>query len=590
MPSPLRRPSRSVRVLGKVTGPVRLGNQSTGRLLVPALGRSRVDDETPQSPQGPVPPPRKPNDAGAADPGVDDAAQAEASPAEASPPDPGAAETKASKVTPAGARDADTSPADSGPADTSPADTSAADTSPAETSPAETSPADTSAADSNPADADSPEDGSAEGGPGQAGTGEVGREPGPEPQTRPRALPRRTPGASHAGPASPPRAPARQRRRPRPAPSTAAPAVRPGGAPAARPGSAPATRPGAVPATRPAAGVPARRPTAEPSWGIVLVTTFRLWAKRRLEQPWLRALLVVVLAAIVFCAGALTTMLTRGNPASRATSNTTSETSRGSATGQGTIPGGSGALAAVASARRQAATWVARQVNPDEVIGCDPMMCAALAAADIQANRLLVLSPSLPDPLGSEILLDTATLRSQFGGRLETVYAPVSLAAFGSGVARVEVRFVVPDGARTYLAELARDVAARKAASAEMLRNHSIHASPAARRQLAAGQVDSRLLVMLVALAHNHPVDVIGFAANQDGASPGVPIRSAEIAGAPGPGSTPAVSVPTLRRFLLAQQPPYRPSIIAVTTASRRTVLRVGYPAPSLLGLLGTHG
>jgi hypothetical protein len=46
----------------------------------------------------------------------------------------------------------------------------------------------------------------------------------------------------------------------------------------------------------------------------------------------------------------------------------------------------------------------------------------------------------------------------------------------------------------------------------------------------------------------------------------------------------------TLRSFLSAQQPPYRPSIVAVTTASRRTVLRVGYPAPSLLGLLGTHG
>ena len=43
--------------------------------------------------------------------------------------------------------------------------------------------------------------------------------------------------------------------------------------------------------------------------------------------------------------------------------------------------------------------------------------------------------------------------------------------------------------------------------------------------------------------------------------------------------------------FINAQQPPYRPSaIVAVKTASRRTVLRVEYPAPSLLGLLGPHG
>ena len=328
-------------------------------------------------------------------------------------------------------------------------------------------------------------------------------------------------------------------------------------------------------------------------------TTVQLWAKRRLGKPWLRALLVLVLAGVVFVAGAVTATLTRGSTTSTPGSTTETQgsttsgqanSSSGSATGQGAIPGDGGALAAVASARRQAAAWVAQQVNPDEVIGCDPMMCVALEAAHVQANRLLVLGPSQQDPLGSEILLDTATLRSQFGARLETVYAPVSLAAFGSGAARIEVRFSAPGGARAYRAELARDVAARTAAGTEMLRNHAIHASPAARRQLTAGQVDTRLLVTLVALAHSHPVDIISFGANQSGASPGVPLRSAEIAGAPGPGSTPAVSVLTLRSFLRSQRPPYRPSIFAVTTASRRTVLRVGYQAPSLLGLLGTHG
>jgi hypothetical protein len=95
----------------------------------------------------------------------------------------------------------------------------------------------------------------------------------------------------------------------------------------------------------------------------------------------------------------------------------------------------------------------------------------------------------------------------------------------------------------------------------------------------------------LVTLAASHPVDIISFGARQAGASPGVPLRSAEITGAPGPGSTPAASVEELRGFLIAQQTTYHPSVIAVVqTASRRTVLRVGYPAPSLLGLLGTHG
>ena len=150
---------------------------------------------------------------------------------------------------------------------------------------------------------------------------------------------------------------------------------------------------------------------------------------------------------------------------------------------------------------------------------------------------------------------------------------------------------MAPNGARAYLRDLAADETARKAAGAEMLRNHSIHASPLASHQLLAGQVDTRLLVTLVTLAHSHPVDIISFGTSQAGASPGVPLRSAEIAGAPGPGSTPAASVQTLRSFISAQQPPYRPSaIVAVQTAARRTVLRVEYPAPSLLGLLGTHG
>ena len=306
-----------------------------------------------------------------------------------------------------------------------------------------------------------------------------------------------------------------------------------------------------------------------------------------MEKTRWRVLAGLVAAVILFAAGALTGTLIKSTPAS-----SSSGTSEGSGTARGGTPGGGdGGLASVATARKQAANWVATQVNADEVIGCDPMMCAALEAAHIQANRLFMLGPSQQDPLGSEILLDTAALQAQFGPRLESVYAPVSLAAFGSGAARVEVRFVVPNGAHTYLMELAGDVAARKAAGNEMLRNHAIHASPLASHQLIAGQVDTRLLVTLVTLAHSHPVDIISFGTGQAGASPGVPLRSAEIAGAPGPGSTPAVSVQTLRSFIIAQQPPYRPSaIVAVKTASRRTVLRVEYPAPSLLGLLGPHG
>jgi len=439
-------------------------------------------------------------------------------------------------------------PADPSLADVSPDDISPAGAGPGEAGPAEAPPAEAQAAEAEP-----------------AGKGPDTANPVP-------------------GPAGLPlRVPARQGPPPKPAPGGAGP----GGVPAPRQGGVPATRPGAVPAPRQAAGPPARRPGAQPSWPEVLATTARLWTRRRMEKTRWRVLVGLLAAVILFVAGALTVTLVKGTPASNS-----SGTSQGSDAAQGGAPGsGDSALASVALARQQAANWVATQVNPDQVVGCDLAMCTALEAAHIQANRLLMLQPSQPDPLGSEILLDTATLRAQFGPRLESVYAPVSLAAFGSGAARVEVRFMAPNGAHAYLAELAADLAARKAAGTEMLRNHSIHASPLASHQLIAGQVDTRLLVTLVTLAHSHPVDIISFGTSQAGASPGVPLRSAEIAGAPGPGSTPAASVQTLRSFISTQQPPYRPSVIvAVKTASRRTVLRVEFPAPSLLGLLGTHG
>ena len=568
-----------------------------GSLFMPVRESAYADDEMPQIPRGPATAPHEPDGAGHVGAGPDDTRPAGASPAEGGSPQKSLAETRPADVTPADARPADTGPA-AGQADTNHADAqppesgapergapesgapeaSAPVANPAEAAPADSGPAGNGQAGASPAETSaspaengaSPAETSAS--PAEAGSAEAkssGKgqdEQGPPP-----------------GPAGlPPRVPARQGPPPKPVPG----GTNPGAVPATRPGSVPAARPGAVPAPRQPAGPPAVRPARQPSWGAVLVTTVGLWGRRRMQKTRWRVLVGLVAAVLLFVAGGITFTLINGTPASNSAG-----TSQGGNTAQGGIPVGGGGLAAVAAARKQAANWVAGQVNSDENIGCDPVMCAALEAAHIQANRLIMLEPSSPDPLGSEILLDTATLRAQFGPRLESVYAPVSLAAFGSGSANVQIRYVTPNSAQKYLAELAADVAARKAAGTEMLRNHAIHASPLASHQLIAGQVDTRLLVTLVTLAHSHPVDIISFGANQPGASPGVPLRSAEIAGAPGPGSTPAVSIQTLRSFLSSQQPPYRPSVIvAAKTASLRTVLRLEYPAPSLLGLLGPHG
>jgi hypothetical protein len=133
-------------------------------------------------------------------------------------------------------------------------------------------------------------------------------------------------------------------------------------------------------------------------------------------------------------------------------------------------------------------------------------------------------------------------------------------------------------------------LAARKADGAQILHNTAIVVSPAARSLLVAGRVDSRLIETLVTLSHTYPVDVISFGESPaSGVSEGVPLRFAEITGA-GVGGHLAASLPTLRAFLNAQRTPYRPSWVTTARVASRTVLRVEYPAPSPLGLLGSHG
>jgi hypothetical protein len=339
-------------------------------------------------------------------------------------------------------------------------------------------------------------------------------------------------------------------------------------------------QPGAAPADALPPGWAQRgtaRP-AEPGWGTVLATTVRLWTRRRLTNPRWRVAFVLLLAVVVIGAVAIPIVLSQGSPSGQSASR-----------GESPASGSAGAVTA-AAVRRQSALWVAHQVGGAVVVACDPAMCGALQHAGIAAGRLLVLRPGQGDPLGSEVLLVTAAVRSQFGSRLTSVYAPVVLAAFGSGTARIEVRVVAPDGAAAYQAQLAADVRARKAAATAVLHNRSIRVGPIARSQISSGQVDPRLLLIVVTLSHAYPVDIISFGSQASGATAGVPLRSAEITGAvPGPGHRPA-SMKALRAFLNAQRTPYRPATVSTVRFGSRTVLDVEYPAPSPLGLLGSHG
>ncbi len=281
-------------------------------------------------------------------------------------------------------------------------------------------------------------------------------------------------------------------------------------------------------------------------------------ARRRLRLPVL-ALAAVILAAAIVIAARLSA-------------------------GPAPAPPGAAAVSAAGRVRTQAAAWVAAQVSRGAVVACDPAMCAALSAAGFPGADLQMLATGAADPLGADVVVATAAVRGQFGARLAGVYAPTVLARFGAGADGIAVRVVAPGGAAAYRAQLASDQRARRQVAAQILANPALRLSAAARAQVRAGRVDSRLLVALPAMAHVHPLRVLSFGDSGPGADPAVPLRSAELASSPAPaGLSPAAYLAWLRSYFSGQRPPYN-----ARTSAHGSVVTVVVSSPSPLGLLGS--
>ncbi len=240
---------------------------------------------------------------------------------------------------------------------------------------------------------------------------------------------------------------------------------------------------------------------------------------------------------------------------------------------------------AQAAVPAQAAAWVAGQVSPDVTVSCDAVMCAVLKAQGFPAGQLVVLGPASPDPVPSDLVVETATVHALFGSTLTTAWAPAVLASFGSGPGAITVRVVAPHGAAAYQTLLNADLADRKSSGAALLNNSRITVSATARRQLAAGQVDSRLLLALAALAGHQPIDIVQFGSLGPGASPGVPLRFADLAeSVPAAHMDKAAYVRATWAVLSQAAARIRPARALTGTLQRQAVLRVEFTAPSPLG------
>jgi hypothetical protein len=282
----------------------------------------------------------------------------------------------------------------------------------------------------------------------------------------------------------------------------------------------------------------------------VLVSTVKLSVVR---QRWRLAALVLVLA------GAAVTVLWLAGGLASAPSRAVRVPAVGSAP-----------LSVAAGAQAQAAAWVAGQVSGGAIVACYPGMCAALQEQGVAAGRLMPLRSAAASPRGAGVLVTSPSA----DGQLAVRYAPALIASFGSGGNRVEVRTVEPGGAPAYRAALRADLAARRAAGSQLLRNPHIRFTGPGAAQLQAGQVDTRLLATLAALAAQYSFRVTAFG----DAAPGAPVLFRQVA-ITGIGR----GLATALAMVCAQNPPYLPTQTAV---AGQTGLSIEFAAPSPLGLL----
>ena len=326
----------------------------------------------------------------------------------------------------------------------------------------------------------------------------------------------------------------------------------------------------------------------DPSWGRVLATTISLWTARqvpRLRRPRLAlflALCMLVTAAAVVTAVQLTATSRAPSPASphRAAARAAGPAAGvpGAAGPGPAAPGAAGPVVAETAAgiRAQAAVWVAAQVGSDQSIACDPVLCTALSAHGVASGRLMPLGPTAGPP-GANVIVTSAAEHAQASQE-----APTLLASFGTGTSQIEVRAAAPGGAAAYAKALAADLAARRSGGAQLLHSKSIQVGAEAAGQLQAGQVDSRLLIMLAMLASQHSWRVVAFG----GASPGVPLADAPLRQVviTGPDEQ---AVATALALVRAQRAPYAPSqATSVRLPGGQPGLRIDFAAPGPLGLL----
>ncbi len=226
-----------------------------------------------------------------------------------------------------------------------------------------------------------------------------------------------------------------------------------------------------------------------------------------------------------------------------------------------------------------------QQASRADIVSCDPLVCQALVKKGFPPANVLPLGSGSNDPLGSSLVVATAAVEAQYGGRLESVYAPIVLASFGKGSARINIRWQYPGGTDKYQSVQGTDLGYRKTAEAQLLTNNQITVSPRARAQLLSGDIDPRLPQLLAIMADIHPVDIVAFVAQSPGGGPASLMRAVDLATVDSKAHmAPAAYLSWIKGFIESQRAQYLPVWTQpVTPPTGQSVLQIAYGAPSPL-------
>jgi len=241
-----------------------------------------------------------------------------------------------------------------------------------------------------------------------------------------------------------------------------------------------------------------------------------------------------------------------------------------------------------AKARDAAARWITTDVRHGTRMACEKDMCAQLRNSGVSGDDLVELTGDSVKLTGTQLVIASRGVRQRFGADLAYKIAPDVLGIFGQGPARVEVRQRNTHSRAAHDKLKAKEQRSRQHAALQLLDVPRVHTSSNAMHDLAAGEVDNRLVYTLAKIARSHTINVAAFGGRGPFTGIDVPERTVDIDQVDGGAAiddNPAIA--GILKLVRAQHGAYQVAgATLVSAGANGGVLRIRVTAPTPDGLL----